>query len=81
MCPGGPTLASSRNPVRADDKSFGSGADKIERVTGYQGEDVVNGIVQHRSVLGLDHLGRVHAIAVGSVQRRQANFIVLVNIA
>ena len=67
--------------MRTDDKSLVGGADKIERVTGHQGKDVVNGIVQHLSVLGLDHLGRVHAIAVGSVQCRQGDFIVFVNIS
>jgi hypothetical protein len=32
---GGDGLASSRNPVRADDKSFGCGAHIVERVTGH----------------------------------------------
>ncbi len=63
VCGSGCSLPSSRNPVGADDESLGGGAHKIEWVTGHQGEEVVRRSVQHFSVLGRDHLGRVHAIA------------------
>ena len=57
--------ASSGNPARADDEPLGRRAHKIERVTGHQSESV-GGILQHFSLLGLDYLGRVHAIVIGS---------------
>ena len=58
---------SSGHPARADDKSLGCGAYKIEWVTGHQGQDCVIGMVQHFSVLGLDDFSKIHAIAVRSV--------------
>ena len=58
--------ASSGNPARADDEPLGRGAHKIERVTGHQSESVGAVILQHFSLLGLDHLGRVHAIVIGA---------------
>jgi hypothetical protein len=58
--------ASSGNPARADDEPLGRRAHKIERVTGHQSESVVSIILQRFSLLGLDHLSRVHAIVIGS---------------
>src|SRR5262245_3989815 len=58
--------ASSGNPARADDEPLGRRAHKIKRVTGHQSESVGAVILQHFSLLGLDHLGRVHAIVIGS---------------
>jgi hypothetical protein len=38
-------------------------------------------MIQHCDVLGLDHFGKVHAIAIGPVSRRQGDFIILMDIA
>ncbi len=64
------------NSARADDEPLGRGAYKIEGVTGHQSENVVVATIQHFSLFGLDHFGRVHAITKGSAQRRQRNFII-----
>jgi hypothetical protein len=58
--------ASPGNPARADDEPLGRGANKIERVTGHQSESVGAVTLQHFSLLGHDHRGRVHAIVIGS---------------
>ena len=54
LCPGHPLLG---NPVCADDKSLGRGADKIKWVTGDQDEEVVRGGSEDMNVFGFDHLG------------------------
>jgi hypothetical protein len=63
----GVRIDSPRTPVRADDKSLRCRTHKIERITGHQGENCVVRMIQHCNVLGLDHLGKVHTIAIGSV--------------
>ena len=69
------------NLVRADNESLWSGANKIEWITGYQGQDCVIGIVEHLRVLRRDHLGGIHKVVIGAIQRRQRDFVVMVDIA
>ena len=51
------SLPSFRNPVGADNESPGCRTHKIERVAGYQGEEVVRRWSEHLYVFGLHNLG------------------------
>jgi hypothetical protein len=52
------------NSVRAHNESLRSWTDKVEGITGHEGQYFVTGIVQDLRVLRRNHLGRIHEIAV-----------------
>ena len=65
----------------ADYKSLRGGAHKGEGITGHQGQNGVGRAVQDFDVLGGYHLDKIHAIAKGSIQSFQGDFIILMDIA
>jgi hypothetical protein len=74
------TISEGR-PVRADDESLRCGPQKIEWVAGHKGQNGVGRCIYQFCLIGFDHSGGVHSIAVSSVDRRQGDFIICAHVA